>query len=348
MTIKTTLILCFTLLLGLYSCDNKPQPNEDIVLPPPLKGSVMIVNEGGFQNGNGSLTILDVGQNKLYNNMFEKANGRKLGDVFQSINTFNGKSYLVVNNSQKIEVINPVTFKSIATITGFTSPRYIIQIDANKAYVSEYYANAIKIVDLSSNTIAGSIPMQGLLDEMVLLNDKVYVTNATGNYVYVINASTNTLVDSVKTIYSSVSLQVDSAKNIWVLCNGNGTTSVNPALLHINTQVDTVDKKFSLTMSETSVSRLRINNKQNTLYWLCKHVYKFGIYDDHITTAPFIQSLGQNFYGLGVNPNNNEIYVSDAKDFVRMSSVYRYSQYGFQLGEFKAGIITGDFYFYYP
>jgi hypothetical protein len=49
-----------------------------------------------------------------------------------------------------------------------------------------------------------------------------------------------------------------------------------------------------------------------------------------------------------VNPFNNEVYVSDAKDFVQRSEVYRYRSDASPVGSFKAGIITGGFYFYYP
>src|SRR6478752_3181460 len=90
------------------ACDDKPIPEDDIILPPPIKGSVMIVNEGNFNSGNAGLTYLDLANDKLYEDLFQSANGRKLGDVFQSVNMLNGKAYLVVNNSQKIEVADPV------------------------------------------------------------------------------------------------------------------------------------------------------------------------------------------------------------------------------------------------
>jgi DNA-binding beta-propeller fold protein YncE len=271
-----------------------------------------------------------------------------LGDVFQSVNLFNNRAYLVVNNSQKIEVVQNGTYKSIATISGFTSPRYMLQIDANRAYVSEYYANAIRIVDLINNSIIGSIPMTGLFDEMVLVNNKVYVSNSMGRNVYVVDATNNTIIDTIITGSNSTSLQVDSAHHVWVLCNGDLDNGEVPALQRINTSVDTVDRSFRLGMSETTVTRLSINTKRTNLYWLSRHVYQFGINDQQVSTQPFVRSVNQNFYGLGINPYNNEIYVSDAKDFVQQSSVLRFGVTGVPLGEFKAGIIAGDFFFYYP
>ena len=341
----------YSLLLAsvlLVACDDKPLLTDDIVLPPPVKGSVMVVNEGNFNSGNAGVTYLDLANDKLYEDLFQSANARKLGDVFQSVNLLNGKAYLVVNNSQKIEVTDPASLKSIATITGFVSPRYILQVDGSRAYVSEFYAGRISMVDLSTHTITGFIPITGMPEEMVLLNKKVYVTNVKSSYVYVINTETHTLEDSIAVVPSSNSIQVDANKNIWVLSNGDANKGIRPALQRINTLVDTVDRTFSLIFAEADCTRLRINGTRNTLFWLSKHVYRFAINESQPSSAPWIRSFGQNFYGLGVNPFNNEVYVSDAKDFVQRSEVYRYRSDASPVGSFKAGIITGGFYFYYP
>ncbi len=344
---KSLYLLLFVSVL-LIACDDKPLPEEEIVLSPPVKGSVMIVNEGNFNSGNASLTYLNLADDKLYDDLFQSANARKLGDVFQSVNVLNGNAYLVVNNSQKIEVADPATMKSKGTITGFVSPRYILQIDASHAYVSEYYANRISIVDLVSNTITGFIPITGMPEEMVILNKKVYVTNVNTSYVYVINTGNHTLTDSIPTVFSSNSIQVDANQQIWVLSNGDAINGIRPALQRINTQGDSVDKSFTLTFAEADCTRLRINSKRNKLFWLSKHVYSFGINETQPSGTPWVRSVGQNFYGLGVNPYNDEVYVSDAKDYVQRSGIYRYRSDASLVGDFKAGVITGYFYFYYP
>lgn len=333
----------------MVSCDTKPKANDDIILPPTIKGSILMVNEGNFQFGNASLTVYDVNQDKIYTDVFAQTNGRKLGDVFQSITIANGKAYLVVNNSQKIEIINPDNYQSIGTITGFTSPRYMLAVNTNKAYVSEYYANCIRIVDLNANTIIGSIKMDGWMDEMILLNGKVYVTNVKKNYILGIDINTDEVTDTIPVTYGSVSIQLDSSNNLWVLSKGDlANQGIHPSLQRINPVNDSVEQTFPLTFSETDVSRLRISKNKSRLYWLSKNVFKHDIVSQTVSTTPFIQSVNQNFYGLGVNPQTDELYISDAKDFVQQSVIQRYRKNGTFSGEFKAGIITGDFYFYYP
>lgn len=345
---RNILILAFAALLGLVSCDSKPKANDDIVLPPPIKGSIMMINEGNFQFGNASLTVYDFNNDIIYPDVFEKTNGRKLGDVFQSVTVANGSAYLVVNNSQKIEVVNPENYQSIATITGFRSPRYMLVVDANRAYVSEYYSNQIRIVDLKANAIIDSIRMDGWMDEMVLLNNKVYVTNAKKSYILGIDVNTNTITDTIRGAYGSIGIQVDANNKLWVLCNGDMSRSIHPVLQQINPVLNTVEQSFQLNFSEVNVSRLRMNRTKTRMYWLCKNVFSMGIADKEVSSTPLIYAGTQNFYGLGVDPRTNELYVSDAKDFVQQSVINRYRSNGSFAGDFKAGIITGDFYFYYP
>ncbi|MES2780252.1 MAG: DUF5074 domain-containing protein, partial [Bacteroidota bacterium] len=239
-------------------------------------------------------------------------------------------------------------YQSIATITGFRSPRYMLAVSEHKAYVTEYYANAIRIVDLNTNTITDSIAMNGWMDEMVLLNGKVYVTNTKKNYILAIDVTTNTVTDTIKVVDSSVGIQVDANNKIWVLSNGNLVLGIRPALQRINPTLNVVEQTFSLNFSEMDVSRLRINKAKTKLYWLSKNVFAMRIDDQTVSTTPFIQAVNQNFYGLGVNPRTDEVYVSDTKDFVQQSVINRYRSNGSFSGDFKAGLITGGFFFYYP
>jgi hypothetical protein len=47
-------------LLTLGSCDDKPKATDEVVIPPPINGSVMIINEGNYTFGNSSLTVLNL------------------------------------------------------------------------------------------------------------------------------------------------------------------------------------------------------------------------------------------------------------------------------------------------
>lgn len=91
---------------------------------------VFIVNEGNFTNGNASVSFFDRDSLTVTNDIFDKINGRPLGDVAQSMNEFNEKYYIVVNNSSKVEIVNSSDFVSTGVINGFALPRYFLGINS--------------------------------------------------------------------------------------------------------------------------------------------------------------------------------------------------------------------------
>lgn len=211
-----------TLLLSgslFYSCE--PEPIVQPIIPPvvSIQGGLFILNEGNFQAGNATLDYYNFETQTLAFNAFETVNKRKLGDVLQSMYRVGSFGYLIVNNSQKIEVVNVNTLASVGTISGFKSPRYMVA-KGNVAYVSEYYNGGVKVVDLTAATITETIPIRGNCDGLLLFQNKLYVTNASNTYLYVINTFSNTLMDSIDVGYGSNSLQLDADNQLWVLSSG--------------------------------------------------------------------------------------------------------------------------------
>ena len=64
-----------------------------------------------------------------------------------------------------------------------------------------------------------------------------------------------------------------------------------------------------------------------------------------LPTAPIISQNSSNFYSLGINPFNNEIYVSDALDYTQRGKIFRYNREGILIHTFLADIIPGNIYF---
>ena len=85
-------------------------------IPPPEvnKVQMIVVNEGLFGTGTADISVVYEDGTTIWN-AFERANGVPMGDVAQSITYFNGKYFVVLNGSAKIEVVEPETFKSYDT-----------------------------------------------------------------------------------------------------------------------------------------------------------------------------------------------------------------------------------------
>ncbi|MBV6405551.1 MAG: YncE family protein [Flavobacteriales bacterium] len=339
------LLLCLALLaLGSSSCrKDRPGPPDDT---PVVVGSdgVYITNEGNFGWGNATVSYHDRTNGTTVEDLYAPANGSALGDVCQSMTLFNDRGYLVVNNSGKVVVVDPQTFVATATITGFSSPRYLLPVSNGKAYVTDLFADAIAVVDLVTNTITGSIPVPGRTEELALAYGKAFVTAPEGDQVLVIDTATDQLIDSIPVSIGGSSIRQDANGRLWVLCGGSMGGGIAPALHRFDPATLAVEASFAFPAS-ASPWRLTINDAHDVLYFLDGGVYRMAIHDSVLPTNAFIPADNRNFYGLGVDPDNGTIYVSDAVDYVQHGVVLRYSPGGTELGSFLAGIIPGGFCF---
>lgn len=331
--------------LWCFTACKKDQPSTSNIVFNSNSSGVFISNEGNFQFGNSAIGFYNSSDNSYAEDLFKDANKRPLGDVCQSMYMHNNKLYIVVNNSNKIEVVNPNTFVTSGSITGLTSPRYFLPVSIQKAYVTDLSSNAISVIDLNSNTVIKQIPCIGWTEELCISNNKVYVTNKSNHYLYVINPQTDKIEDSIKIGYGANSLKLDKYNQLWVLANGNGSNSELATLQVINTNVDTVFNTFTFKTKDEQPWRLKINGSNDTLYYLNNGVYQMPITAMQLNNSPLIPENKNIFYGLGIDPNNGQIYVSDAIDYVQKGIVYRYQANGVLINSFKAGITPNDFYF---
>jgi len=322
---------------------------------PPLipQGSItsgkrlIVCNEGGFGNHNAGISIYDPTNNSTVINAYTTANPTQtLGDVLQSVTAFNEKYYFVVNNSGKVIVCDK-NFVRLATIGGFTSPRYIQVVRDNKAYVSNLVlpnnpnqTNYIQVLNITTNTISKSIRIDGWTEQMVQAYDKVYIANQNKKYVYVIDATTDNL-DSIYVGATNACIVKDVNEKIWVSCNADAVNNVSAKLVRINPVSNSVDTSISLNTSQNSISRLCINGDGTTLYYLMKDVYKIDINSTVCPTTGIITQGSHTFYGLCIDPADETIYVSDAVDYNSNGKLYRYQANANYVGVYTVGIIPG-------
>ncbi len=340
-------ILSYILLFLVFTSCVNDKPNEQLQPQLNLSGGqkVYVTNEGNFGSNNASITLFDAVNNTVVSDIYKSQNNNAvLGDVCQSMLKINHGYYLVINNSGKIVVVSSDDFKKQNTISGFNSPRYILPVSPNKAYVSDLYANAISIIDLNTNTITGSIACNGWTEQMVLLYNKAFVTNLKSNYVYVINTINDQLSDSIFVGPNAGSLVIDKNSRLWVLSSGNSTSSIPGKLTRINPVNYQIEATFTFNTGNAP-SNLCINSTRDMMYYLNSHVYKMSISDNNLPLTNFINGTGHTYYGLAVNNKDNNIYVSDAIDYIQKSSIAVYTADGNQKTNFKAGINASGFCF---
>ena len=256
--------------------------------------------------------------------------------------------------------MNSNSFEHLGTISGLSSPRYIQIINPDKAYVSDLYSTRIQIINPSNYTITGSIETQHCTEQMVQWNDYVFVTCwSFGNQVLKIDTKTDQVVDSLLVSLQPNSLVIDRNNQLWVLSDGGfegGSLEAEyPALIQIDPESFTRSQEFIFPSKSGSPNNLCINEDGRSLYFLYgswsgesgfpSGVYQMSVEDTCLPAKPLIPENNRLFYRLGIDPANDEIYVSDALDFMQKGFVFRFDNEGAVIDSLLADRIPGYFAF---
>ena len=329
------LILAFTAFF--VSCNS-----DDSGDLPEIEGDfangVFVLNEGIFNASNASVSFIS-STGEIQNNIFETVNGRMLGDVAQNMILTDEFAYIVVNNSNTIEVVNRGTFESIATISeGLQNPRYI-EIHNNKAYVSNWGDAAdanddfIAVIDLNTNSVSSTISVSEGPEKLVEENGKLYVAQqggwGYGNTISVIDLNSNSVVSTIQVADVPAGM-VEEDGFLYVLCTGKegwtGDETIG-AMYKINLQNNQITDEFEFG-NGIHPAYLDVENDK-VYYTIGSNIYQTSAINIENAENSFISTSENGLQILyGFNVVNGWIYATDAKDFQSNGEVFVYSLNG--------------------
>ncbi len=290
---------------------------------------VFIACEGAFNASNGSISWYDPDSNIVVNNLFEHVNGRPAGDVVQSFTLAGDLGVIVANNSQKIEVVDLVTFESISTITGFTYPRYFAYTGKGSGYLSNGNLDGhVYSIELESGIITDTIDVGMGPEQMVVAGNHLYVANSGGwafdNTVSVIDTRSNEVVATVEAGDIPVALVTDRDNNVWVLSRGkvvyNETWTeiieeTDSRLVRINPVTLKADRSVVIgtTGDGFNPSWLSVSADGGTLYYgEAGGVYSMSI-DSQV--QPSEPMLPENFSYAATCPSTGRFFTLEITDY---------------------------------
>lgn len=305
------------------------------------KGNVLVLNEGLFQWNQAELTLYNKWDKSVSQNCFYNYNKRKAGDVLQSLTPHRQLLYLVMNNSGVIEILTQDALQSVFSWKGFRSPRYMIFHNDTKAYVSDLYAGGVYIVNPDLKQIEGLIKVSSWTEHMLIQGTYVYVSAPRSDKLYRIDIDQNKVTDSLTTLTGGNSLVLDRSGYIWQACMGDSVKGMAGGLVCVDPKTFQVISKWTTT---GSVSALCVNADRNRLFFLNKDVFVAEV--AQLNPRRIFSAAGRQLYGLGYDPELDELYVANAKDFVSSGMSYRLKATdGKVVDSFATGIIPNGFYF---
>jgi hypothetical protein len=171
----------------------------------------------------------------------------------------------------------------------------------------------------------------------------------------VINTSTDVVESTITVSDGPNSIVEDANGSLWVMCGGHTeydpvtwvpdpATSTAGALVKINPSTGMVENTFTFSEVFGSPSKLLINGSRNTLYYTYNNaVYNHSVSASGLSGTPLIN---RNFYGLGVDPQTENIYTGTV-GFTSNQKMIRYTSSGAVIDSSEVGVGPNGFYFNY-
>ena len=197
-----------TLLLGflINGCsDSLTQSNE----PTPQEW-VFVACEGNFGASNGSISMIN--QDGVVLEVTE------VGDVVQSLEVYENKLIVVVNNSHMIKVYDitedGLALPGIEISTDNSSPRELVVVD-DKVYFTNWNTQDVKVLNMVNYNIETSISVGGLPESIVTDGSYLWVGItmnsdwSSASSVVKIDMNTNSVVETYEVGLGPTSLTVD-------------------------------------------------------------------------------------------------------------------------------------------
>lgn len=312
-----------------------------------------LLNEGNMGMNRASIDVFNYRTGNYTTDVYSERNPnvvKELGDVGNDIQIYGNKVYAVINVSNKVEVLEKWTAKRIKKID-IPNCRYVT-FYKDKAYVSSY-AGPVAIdpnaeigfvaeIDTTSLEIKRKVTVGYQPEQMVVHNGKLYVANSGGyrvpNYdrtVSVIDLETFTETKKIDVGINLYGMQIDSRGDIYVSSRGDYYNTPSN-LFVIDTKTD--EKKMQLDIPALgmclvddllyyySVSWSYLTNSNKITYGILDTKTKKVISDKIITDGTDKQIMIP--YGLQVNPETKEIYITDAQNYVVTGYIYCFTPEG--------------------
>lgn len=353
---KFSKLVAAALISSVFFVSCSDDNNKEVALGKYDNGA-LILNQGGFGKGNASVSYVSNDFVTQQNNIFSLVNPTmNLGDTAQDIGFYQNLAFIVLNGSNKIEVVNRYSMEHVATISEeLNNPRYIA-FSNGKGYVTNWGDGGstsddfVVVINLSNYSVPTVIPVAEGPERIIAENNKLYIAHQ-GGYGYgktisVINAIDDTLSTAITVGDVPNSLEINNG-SLYVMCGGKpsySTAETAGSLITINLANNTVSSTLNFP-AKTHPSNLDIVDT-TVFYTVGSAIYKSTLGATTLPTTSLFTTTAQGVYGVySFAVNNSKIYVGDAGDYSSNGKVYVYSATGTLEQNFTVGIIPAGFYF---
>ena len=341
--------LIFAACLVFAACDdsNDPNPNPEggeFPLVEDGTSTLLVLCSGMWNQNNSSLFRYSYETGTSVPDYFLAANSRGLGDTANDMGIYGSKLYIVVNESNTVEIIDRATGKSLKQLSmvdeenSARQPRSVA-FYKNKAYVCSFDGTVARI-DTTTLNIDGWVTCGRNPDDLCVQDGKLYVANSGGlDYMEPIGVDRTVSVVDLNT-FSEVK-KIDVGPNpgkilpgpghsVYVVTRGALSTAEDYHLVKIDTSTDVCAEIYD------------VHLENFTVYENLAYLYRYDYTTSAVEIGVFNLSTGrmerENFITDGtkintpssieVNPVSGNVYITDANAYMASSDILSFSPDG--------------------
>ncbi len=327
-----------------------------------------VLNEGNMGSNKCTLDYLDYRNGYYVRNLYAERNPtqiKELGDVGNDIQVYGSRIYVVVNCSNKVEVLDAHTGKRIGQVEVPNCRN--IRFYRRYAYVTSYVGpvqlnnpdavpGAVYKIDTLSLAVTDRCTVGYQPNGLEIIGDYIYVANSGGymapnydNTVSVIEIPTFRQTEKIPVGINLGTIGKDRYGKLWVTSMGD-YTSVHSNLFVLQRKANRNRMEVTDTLN-IPCTGFYIHG--DSLYYYStewnnytqSNTVTYGIVDvktkQRITDAFITDGTEKDItipYGLLVHPTTGDIYITDAKNYVSSGVLHCYSRDG----KHKWSVRTGD------
>jgi YVTN family beta-propeller protein len=320
---------------------------QDDMPPPPVTSdarALLVVNQGNFSQGNGSIDLYYTDSLKGVRNAYALKNGEALGGIIESVSIEDTTLLIITNVADQVLLASARSLEKewvLQDPARLKAPRYAA-IGQNRIFVSSWGAfeadwslknSAIVVLNRATGQIETSIPVPAGPEGVLLDGNRLWVANSYTDTLTIINASTLEIERKIKT--SARPSKVARANNgqIWVLA-GSQLFAYNPgtfALAHEYTLPG------SATKWQLSGNNLYFLTQEYSADWSSTYntLYSLAIGGGH--ASPVMIREQDNARTFWVDPQDGDIYLGIAAG-AEPGTLLRLTASGTELDREPAGV----------
>lgn len=376
---RLVMILCtLAFMSGFNSCKD----DDDVTLPTdyeqtPEKGTakggvlgMYLLNEGNMGSNKCTLDFLDFSTGLYARNIYPEKNPEvvlELGDVGNDEIIYDGRLFISVSGSNKMEVLDARSARRIGKVD-VSNSRMLAAGDGH-VYVGSYTgaiqvdpsvkAGVVYKVDARTLTVVDSYSTPYWPEGMAYIDGKLYVatsgTAIAGDYpsndILVIDPLDMSLESTISVGPNLNKLKADSKGRLWVSSRGdymNKPSRLYCVVPGTSPQVNVI--AVACTDFDFYKDNLYYYSSEwnNATYSMTYTYGKVGL--ETLSPAGNFLSVDAQAeltvpYGIAINPVSGDIYISDAKNYTSSGALFCFSNAGVKKWSVKTGDIPGHMVF---